>query len=32
MEELMVQSKRKFDEISLEEKKRMWQRVIKMIP
>jgi tetrapyrrole methylase family protein/MazG family protein len=32
MEELMAKNKRKFDEISSEEKKRMWQRVVKMIP
>jgi len=32
MEELMAESKRGFDEISAEEKKRMWQRVQKMIP
>jgi hypothetical protein len=32
MEELMAESKREFDEISLEEKKRMWQKVQKIVP
>jgi tetrapyrrole methylase family protein/MazG family protein len=32
MEELMAESQLEFDEISAEEKKRMWQRVQKMIP
>jgi len=32
MEKLMAESKREFDEISLEEKKRMWQKVQKVIP
>jgi len=32
MEKLMAESKRDFDEISLEEKKRMWQKVQKLIP
>jgi len=32
MEEQMAQSKRQLDEVSLEEKKRMWHRVQKMIP
>lgn len=32
MEELMAKSKRELDEISLEEKKRLWHRVQKMIP
>ena len=32
MEKLLAESKREFDEISLEEKKRMWQKVQKVIP
>jgi MazG family protein len=32
MESLLAESKREFDEISEEEKKRMWQKVRKMIP
>ncbi len=32
MEGLLAEGKRELDEISLEEKKRMWQRVIQMIP
>ncbi|CAB1063348.1 Nucleoside triphosphate pyrophosphohydrolase MazG (EC [Olavius sp. associated proteobacterium Delta 1] len=32
MEELMAKSKWEFDEISLEVKKRMWQKVKKMVP
>ena len=32
MQELLAESKRGFDEISEEEKKRMWQKVRKMIP
>jgi len=32
MEKLLAESKREFDEISLEEKKQMWQKVQKVIP